>query len=134
MNRRRREFSQSDKIAIRGRATDSSGRVHCERCGRWCPKKADYQIDHILAEGMRPAADLKRKLTPADGQLLCVAVCHPLKTKDDKGDIGEAKRRETAELGLKTPPRRKIGWGHEKADRPPLKVANGPPAMARRFV
>jgi hypothetical protein len=133
MNRRRREFSQSDRIAIRGRATDSSGRVHCERCGRWCPKRADYQIDHILAEGMRPAADLKRKLTPADGQLLCVAVCHLRKTTEDKGDINEAKRRQAAELGLK-PPRRKIGWGHEKAARPPLKVANGPPAMARRFV
>jgi hypothetical protein len=94
MNRRRREFSQSDKIAILGRATDGSGRVHCERCGAWCKRRADYQIDHILAEGMRPAADLMRKLTPADGQLLCVAVCHPVKTKEDKGDIGEAKRRE----------------------------------------
>jgi hypothetical protein len=134
MTRSRREFTQSDRIAIVGRATDSSGRVHCERCGRWCPKKADYQIDHVLAEGMRPAADLKRKLTPADGQLLCVAVCHPRKTKDDKGDINEAKRREAAELGLRTPPKRKIGWGHEKAARPPLQVANGPTAMARRFV
>ena len=133
MTRRRREFSQDDRIAIRGRATDSSGRVHCERCGRWCPKRADYQIDHILAEGMRPTADLKRKLTPADGQLLCVAVCHPRKTKADKGDIGEAKRREAAELGLRPPPRRKIGWGREKAARPPLQVVNGPPAMARRF-
>jgi hypothetical protein len=133
MNRRRREFSQSDKIAIRRRAADSSGRVHCERCGRWCPKKADYQIDHILAEGMRPAADFKRKLTPADGQLLCIAVCHPVKTKADKGNIGEAKRREAAELGFRPAPKRKIGWGHEKAARPPLKVANGLPAMARRY-
>ena len=133
MNRRRREFSQDDRIAIRGRATDSSGRVHCERCGRWCPKRADYQIDHVIAEGKRPAADLKRKLTPADGQLLCVAVCHPVKTKEDKSGIDEAKRREAAELGVRTPPRRKIGWGREKADRPPLKVANGPTAMARRF-
>jgi len=133
MNRRRREFTQADKIAIRGRATDSSGHVFCERCGAWLKRKADYEIDHILAEGMRPAADLMRKLTPADGQLLCVAVCHPRKTKEDKGDIGEAKRRQAAEFGLRTP-RRKIGWGREKAARPPLKVANGPPAMARRFV
>jgi hypothetical protein len=134
MNRRRREFTQSDKIAIRGRATDSSGRVHCERCGAWCRKRADYEIDHVLAEGMRPKADLKRKLIPADGMLLCVAVCHPPKTKRDKQDIAEATRREAAELGLRTPPRRKIHWGHgEKAEKPPLKVANGPPAMARRY-
>ena len=132
MNRRRREFTQSDKIAIRGRATDSSGRVHCERCGAWCKRRVDYQIDHILAEGMRPAADLKRKLTPADGQLLCVAVCHPVKTKEDKGDIGEAKRREAADLGLK-PSRRKIGWGREKADKPPLRVAAGKPRIAREY-
>ena len=94
MNRRRREFSLSDKIAICGRATDSSGRVHCERCGAWLKRRADYEIDHVVPVGMRPAADLMRKLTPADGQLLCVAVCHSVKTKADKGDIGEAKRRE----------------------------------------
>lgn len=129
----RREFTQDDRIAIRGRATDGGGRVHCERCGRWCPKRADYEIDHVIPEGMRPTADLKRKLTPAAGQLLCVAVCHPPKTVRDKGDIAEAKRREAAELGLRTPPRRKIGWGREKADKPPLEVANGLPAIARRF-
>ena len=133
MKRKRREFTLSDRIAIRGRATDAQGRVHCERCGRWCPKKADYQIDHILAEAMRPLADLERKLTPADGQLLCVAVCHPQKTRADKGDIGEAVRREAAELGLKTPPKRKINWGHYKEEKPPLKVANGPPGMGRRY-
>lgn len=132
MTRRRREFTTSDRIAIVGRATDPQGRVHCERCGAWCRKKADYQIDHIIAEGERPAADLLRKLTPADGQLLCVAVCHPLKTKEDKGDIGKAKRREAAHVGVK-PPRRKINWGHEREDKPPLKVAAGKPRIAREY-
>jgi hypothetical protein len=134
MIRRRREFSQSDKIAIRGRASDGSGRVFCEGCGAWLKRRADYEIDHVIPEGMRPLADLQRKLTPADGRLLCVAVCHLRKTKEDKGEIGEAKRREGAKFGLRTPPKRKIGWGHGKATRPPLQVANGPPAMARRFV
>jgi hypothetical protein len=131
--RARREFTQADRITIVGRATDSSGRIHCSRCGAWVKRRADYQIDHVVPEGMRPAADLKRKLTPADGQLLCVAVCHPRKTTEDKGDINEAKRREAAELGLRTPPRRKIGWGHEKAARPPLKVAPGKPRIAREY-
>ena len=133
MNRKRREFTVSDRIAIVGRATDPQGRVHCERCGAWCRKKADYQIDHIIAEGERPAADLLRKLTPADGQLLCVVVCHPLKTKKDKGDIGKAKRLEAAELGVKPPPRRKINWGHEREAKPPLKVAAGKPRLAREY-
>jgi hypothetical protein len=133
MNRRRREFTLSDRIAIRGRATDSQGRVHCERCGRWCPKKADYQIDHVVPEGMRPLADLQRKLTPADGQLLCVAVCHPVKTKDDRGDIGEAKRREAAHLGIERPKRRKINWGHSSEPKPKLKVAAGKSRIAREY-
>jgi hypothetical protein len=132
MTRKRREFTIADRIAIVGRASDSAGRIHCERCGAWCRKKADYQIDHVIAEGERPAADLLRKLTPADGQLLCVAVCHPQKTKKDKGDIGKAKRREAAHAGVK-PKRHKINWGHERADKPPLKVAAGKPRIAREY-
>ena len=133
MSRKRREFTLADRIAIRGRATDASGRVHCERCGRWCPKKADYEIDHVIAEGKRPAADLARKLTPADGQLLCVAVCHPQKTKIDKGDIGKAVRLEAAALGVK-PPRRKINWGTRKEPKPKLtKVAIGKSRIAREY-
>lgn len=30
---------------------------------------SDYEIDHTISEGIRPAADKKRKLTPADGRL-----------------------------------------------------------------
>lgn len=133
MTRRRRNFTQSDLIAIVSRATDAGGRVHCERCGAWCRKRADYQIDHVIAEGERPAADFTRKLTPADGQLLCVAVCHPRKTKGDKGDIGKAKRLEAAELGVKPPPRRKINWGHERELKPALEVAPGKPRIAREY-
>jgi len=135
MSRRaRREFSLSDRIAIRGRASDACGRVHCERCGRWCQKKADYQIDHIIAEGLRPAADLARKLTPADGQLLCVAACHPTKTEADKGRIGKAVRIEGAHVGVNKPPRRKINWGHDKEPKPTLKkVATGRSRIAREY-
>lgn len=132
MRRTRREFSVSDRIAIVGRASDGAGKIHCERCGAWCQKKADYQIDHVIPEGMRPAVDLKRKLTPADGQLLCVAVCHPRKTEKDKGDIGKAVRLEAARLGVKTPPRRKINWGRQEP-KPPLKVAAGKPRLAREY-
>lgn len=133
MNRKRREFTVSDRIAIVGRASDPAGRIHCERCGAWCRKKADYQIDHVIPEGMRPTADLARKLTPADGRLLCVAVCHPRKTEKDKGDIGKAKRLEAARLGVSTPPRRKINWGHAREPKAPLKVANGKPRLAREY-
>jgi type IV secretory pathway VirD2 relaxase len=133
MRRRRRNFSQSDRIAIVGRASDPAGRVHCERCGAWCRKRADYQLDHVVPEADRPLADLERKLTPADGQLLCIAVCHPQKTKKDMRDIGKAKRLEAARLGVSTTPRRKINWGHEREEKPKLKVANGKSRIAREF-
>jgi uncharacterized C2H2 Zn-finger protein len=133
MSRRRREFTIADQLAIIRRAQDGSLRIHCERCGAWCKTRKDYEIDHILAEGMRPAADRKRKLTPADGQLLCVAVCHPPKTRRDKGDIAEAKRREAAELSLMRPGKRKLWWRSGKDQKPPLRVAAGAPAMTRRY-
>ena len=128
----RREFSVSDVVAIVRRATDSSFRIHCEKCGIWCKGRKNYQIDHVSPEGMRPTADRKRKLGPADGQLLCVAVCHPDKTKLDKGDIGEAKRREAYAAGVERPGKVKIRC-RVKAPKEPLKVAAGAPRIAREY-
>jgi hypothetical protein len=106
-----RVFSPALKAAIELRATDEGGRVRCERCGLWCKSRREFEIDHVLAERMRPEADKLRKLVPADGQLLCKAVCHPAKTKEDVGAIAGAKRRE------------------RKA---PLRIA-GPTQIQRRF-
>jgi hypothetical protein len=133
MRRSRREFTIADQVAIVRRATDSSWRIHCERCGVWCKSRKDYAIDHIIAEGMRPEADRKRKLTPADGQLLCVAVCHPPKTRAEKGDIAEAKRREAAELGIERPGKSRFLRPPRREKKPTRPVADGTPAMARRF-
>ena len=128
----RREFSVADLVAIVSRATDAAGLIHCERCGAWCPKRKDYEVDHVVAEGLRPAADKKRKLVAADGQLLCTAVCHPQKTRADKGYIAEGKRREAAALGLR-PSKRWDWWRNDRRQKPPLKVAAGVPGIARRF-
>ena len=130
--RRRREFSIADQLAITKRATDPSGRIHCEGCGVWCKTRKDYEIDHILAEGMRPAADRKRKLTRADGQLLCVALCHAKKTRRDKQNIAGAKRIEAATLGLVRPGKRRIWWRQGKEQKPPRQVAAGAPGLTRR--
>ena len=93
MKRQRREFTQADKIAIRGRATDGGGRVFCEKCGVWIKSRKGYEFHHLIPEGMRPLADLQRKLTPADGRLWCLQ-CHGEETPRDVGNIAEAKRRE----------------------------------------
>lgn len=127
----RREFPIDVQLAIVKRATDSSGRVHCEGCGVWLSRRKDYEIDHTISEGIRPAADKRRKLKPADGQLLCVAVCHRQKTRVDVGGIAEAKRREAAELGLERPGKAKMRR-REKPERLPTRVANGVPGLMRR--
>lgn len=128
---KRREFSVADQLAIIRRATDGGGRVHCEGCGVWVKSRNAYQIDHILAEKMRPTADLRHKLVPGDGQILCLQ-CHSKKSRRDKQNIAGAKRTEAAALGLTRPGKRKVWWRHGKDQKPPLRVAAGPPALARR--
>lgn len=128
----RREFPLSVQKAIVLRATDPAGMVRCERCGAWCKTRKDYEIDHVISEGIRPAADKERRLKAADGQLLCAAVCHKSKTKADKGDIGQAKRREAKHAGLKAPGKVEIAQPKKKA-KPELRVARGVVGMARRY-
>jgi len=128
----RREFSLGVQLEIVRRATDEDGRVHCERCGAWLKSRKNFEIDHVISEGIRPAADKQRRLTAADGQLLCAAVCHKEKTELDKGVQAEAKRREAKAAGLEAPGKQKIP-GREKKAKPLTKVAAGPPGIARRF-
>jgi uncharacterized C2H2 Zn-finger protein len=127
----RREFWIADQVAIIQRATDEDGKIKCERCGAWMKSRKDYEIDHVLAEGMRPEADKKRKLTRADGQLLCVAVCHPEKTRLDKQAISEACRRAAYGIRAERPGKQKIRR-RPRDIKPPLEVAPGPPALMRR--
>ena len=129
---KRREFSIATQVEIIRRATDESGKTLCEKCGIWCKSRKDFEIDHVLAEGIRSAADRKRKLTPADGQLICAAVCHKEKTRVDKANISEASRRAAFGLHADRPGKVKIRQA-EKEPKQPLKIATGLPGMARRF-
>ena len=124
-----RRFSVAVSVVIVERAT-AGGHVHCERCGRWCPKRKDFQIDHIIPEGMRPAEDLKRALVAADGQLLCLD-CHDKKTDKDKGEIAVAHRRQAYALGLKRPGKKLRA--RPKAPRPAYEPAAGKPRIAREY-
>jgi HNH endonuclease len=126
----RREFSVALQIAIQTRARDSSWRIHCEGCGKWCAKRADYHIDHVIPEGM--LADKARALVAADGQLLCVD-CHDIKTDKDKAAIGLAKRREAYHLGIEKPGKKKLRTRPRK-ERQPYRPAVGQSQVARRYV
>ena len=86
-------FSSASKRAITLRATDMKGRIWCEQCGAECLSRADYEIDHCVPEGIRPANDNRPPLTADDGKLLCLA-CHDRKTRRDRLNIDKLKRLE----------------------------------------
>ena len=116
----RREFTPAQKAQIVARATDAAGTIRCERC-RLAQKPGSFEIDHILAEALRPEADKKAKLTIADGQLLGKDCCHrgeDGKTNDDVAKIAKAKRREAKHLGIKRPAGKLKGRGFPSPDKP----------------
>jgi HNH endonuclease len=84
-------FSAAAARAIKDRSTDMKGRIWCELCGAECPTRADYEIDHIVAEGVRPANDNRAPLTADDGKLLCLK-CHSKKTRRDVFEIAKTNR------------------------------------------
>lgn len=100
----RQEFDRDTKITIHRRATDEQGVKRCENPScRSVIKGRQCHIDHIIADALKSEADKKRKLRPADGQLLCIT-CHNEKTR--KGDvpaIAQAKRREAKAAGVTRP-------------------------------
>ena len=89
----RREFSASLQAEIVKHATDKQGRINCSGCGAWCKSRRDYQIDHVIHEGIRPPRDKRRRLKAVEGQLLCVD-CHKRKTGRETGERAKAKRLE----------------------------------------
>ncbi len=101
---KRREFTRNQREEIVERAKET-GVLRCEGCGAALKPNA-YEIDHIIAERLRPEADKARKITVADGQLLGKDCCHRAeggKTAQDIAKIAQAKRRYDRANGLKKP-------------------------------
>jgi len=86
-------FTKAAERTIVARSTDMMGKTWCEECRAECVTRADYEIDHIVPEGVQPANDNERTLTAADGKLLCLR-CHERKTKRDVFEIAKTKRME----------------------------------------
>jgi hypothetical protein len=105
----RREFTRNQKEQIVERATDAEGVVRCECC-KLALKRGSWEIDHILAEALRPEADKQKKITIAEGQLLgkCCHRGEDGKTNKDVAKIAKAKRQYNAANGLKTAPAKKL--------------------------
>jgi len=125
---RRREFTQDQREQIVARATDALGTIRCERCHE-AQKPGGYEIDHVIAEALRPEADKRVRLTIAEGQLLGKACCHRGeggKTNDDIAKIAQAKRRAAKHHGYAHRPKQKIrSAGFAKA--PPKPPKQMPP-------
>jgi len=87
-------FSNATKRIIVRRATNvMNGMTYCEQCRAECPTRADYEVDHIVPEGVRPVNDNRKALAAEDGKLLCLS-CHDKKTRRDVFEIAKAKRLE----------------------------------------
>lgn len=103
----RRNFTRNQKEQIVERSKNADGRICCERCGLVLDAKP-YEIDHIIAEALRPEADKQHPITIAEGQLLGKECCHrgeDGKTNQDVRAIAHAKRVYNRANGLKTPKR-----------------------------
>jgi hypothetical protein len=84
-------FSAASTRAIVARATDLDGLISCEVCGAACPTRADYEVDHVVPEGLRLDYDPRLPLSAEHGKLLCLK-CHDKKTRRDVAAIARAKR------------------------------------------
>lgn len=101
----RREFTRSQREAIRLRATNAAGEICCEGCGAVLTGKR-REIDHIIPEALRPEADKKKPLTIADGQLLGEC-CHrgpDGKTRHDVAQIAKGKRQNAKQFDRRIVP------------------------------
>jgi hypothetical protein len=106
----RREFTRNQKEQIIERSKNASGFICCERCGLALGAKP-YEIDHIIAEALRPEADKQRRITIAEGQLLGKECCHrgdDGKTNQDVKKISRAKRQYNHANGIKAAASRPI--------------------------
>lgn len=98
----RREFTRNQKEEIVERSK-RDGVICCEKCGLTLGAKP-HEIDHIIAEALRPEADKQSKITIAEGQLLGKDCCHrgeDGKTNQDVAKIAKAKRQYGRANGIK---------------------------------
>jgi hypothetical protein len=100
----RREFTRNQREQIVERSKNELGQICCECCSQVLGAKP-FEIDHIIAEALRPEADKQRKITIAEGQLLgkCCHRGEDGKTNKDVTLIAKAKRQYNGANGLKVP-------------------------------
>lgn len=124
---KRREFTRNQREEIVERSKRGGKDIRCEGCGQVLGAKP-YEIDHIIAEALRPEVDKQKRLTIAEGQLLgkCCHRGEDGKTNKDVKAIAEAKRRYDRANGLKRPKQTIKSPGFPKSDKPRKPVVYRP--------
>lgn len=120
----RREFGRQAKVDMCKRATNDRGQIQCERCWAFITK---WEYHHLAQDAMQ--IDKSRKLTVADGELLCIP-CHKEESAAQAPVLAKIKRVEAKRLGLRNGPQRPLqSRGFAKAEKP---KREGKPAMKPR--
>lgn len=93
----RQNFDRNTRVEIiqRASAKRSDGQPSCERCGAVGVK---LEIHHCKMDAMVLAEDKRRKLTAADGELLCEP-CHDPITSAQRKVLAKAQAVEAKHLG-----------------------------------
>lgn len=133
----RRNFTRNQREEIIERSKNERGEICCERCKLVLAGKP-YEIDHIIAEGLRPEADKQKKITVAEGWLLGKECCHrgeDGKTSKDQTAIAKAKRQYDKDAGAVAPskPIQSPGFRTSKhAAKREARAKDALPPLARR--
>lgn len=126
----RREFTRNQKEQIVERSKNERGQICCEKC-RLVLDGKPHEIDHIIAEALRPEIDKQKKITIAEGQLLgnCCHRGNDGKTNKDVSLIAKAKRQYDRANGMKKP---KSNLAKKSKEAQPLKKPPLPPRQLYR--
>lgn len=101
----RRNFLRPVRVEIVKRATRYDGQQACEQCGA---VGCRLEIHHVEMDAMVLDENKKsRKLTAADGKLLCEP-CHDVESKKQAPVLAKVLRVEARHLGVRTRSARKL--------------------------
>ena len=94
---KRREFGRQAKVDMCKRATNERGQIQCERCWAFITK---WEYHHLDQDAMQ--IDKSRKLTVADGELLCIP-CHKEESASQAPVLAKVRAIEARHLGASRP-------------------------------
>ena len=128
----RQNFTRAVLVEMAKRCTRPDGQMACERCGAIGVR---LEAHHGIMDAMKSAEAKKRRLTAADGEMICVP-CHQPETARQRKELARAEASEARHLGVHRARKPFRSRGFPPAvpkDRTVTKHTNGVNEIARRF-